>query len=429
MKKLISIIIPTFNNPQFLNPCVQSIVNTGILREFSELILVNNGNQPLEKEFGHLENVRIVNAHKNLGWEGGLKTGLEISDAPFVCFQNDDTFIPPAMRTFYHNLLIPFQDKNVAVSGPTTTCAAGLQSIYHPGTPFGYYDTRWLIFFCSMIRREHLDKVGGVDTSLSGGDDFDLCIRLRKAGYKLRICPDAFLIHHGFKTGERVRGTPDQDGGWNSIQFHDAVNMGLIQKHGFKEFFTTIAYQGIVPDDQSSSDPEMDIIKSLVQGKNVLELGCGSRKIVPDSIGVDIIENGKQARDYDKRVSVADVQCDVTDPLPFERDQFETVIASHIIEHCVDTVGTLMNWKKVLKPGGMLIISTPNELITNGIPLNPEHCHTFTQESLRSLLELVGFKQTFSRDSGNGVSFVSGFEKLGVPIQSESLMTGAVSVA
>ena len=63
-----------------------------------------------------------------------------------------------------------------------------------------------------------------MDAKLPGGDDFDVSIRLRNAGYKLLIDPQSFLVHYGFKTGQRVHGGPDIRGGWNSPKMTDMTH-------------------------------------------------------------------------------------------------------------------------------------------------------------------------------------------------------------
>jgi glycosyltransferase involved in cell wall biosynthesis len=48
------------------------------------------------------------------------------------------------------------------------------------------------------VRKEILEKIGGFDTSfpfLLGGDDTDLGIRINKAGYKIRMNPQAIVFH------------------------------------------------------------------------------------------------------------------------------------------------------------------------------------------------------------------------------------------
>jgi GT2 family glycosyltransferase len=203
------------------------------------LIIVNNGKQDMAMFRSH-PGIVIVDTGKNLGWEGGLKAGLEQSDSEFVVFQNDDTFIPPTSVNLYQQLMACMADPSVAAVAPTTTVAAGRQSIYHPDSPRVPLEVSYLIFFTVMVRRDYLEKVGGIDDTLPGGDDIDLSIRFRQAGYSIVIDPRAFLIHHGFKTGTRVRGDHTTRGGWNSLEMTERTNQYLIRKHGFRSFIKTL---------------------------------------------------------------------------------------------------------------------------------------------------------------------------------------------
>lgn len=55
---------------------------------------------------------------------------------------------------------------------------------------------------------------------------------------------------------------------------------------------------------------------------------------------------------------------DATEPLPFEEGTFDTIYASHILEHVAwyQVQQTLNEWVRVLKSGGMLEIWVPNGL-------------------------------------------------------------------
>lgn len=245
MKKL-SVIVPTYNNPLQLNQMVVSMRRIGFFdSDDKELIIVNNGKTPYEAK----ENLKVINLPENKGWEGGLIKGLEISEGEFVCFQNDDVHIPQCESSFYEILMASFYDaegvlkEDIGLVGPLTTTAAGAQSIYSPNAPTKLLEVQWLIFFCVMMRRDVLEKVGFIDDTLPGGDDFDLSIRMKKAGMKSLINPQAFIIHHGFQTGTRVHGDHNVDGGWNSRKMLERTNQALIKKHGFKEWFNATAFQ------------------------------------------------------------------------------------------------------------------------------------------------------------------------------------------
>lgn len=421
MKKGLTIIIPTYNNPEFLTPCVNSIIRTNVLSGPTELLIVNNGKQPIKEQFSRYENIRVLDSGRNLGWEGGLQYGLENSDSEFVCFQNDDTLLIRANKTFYEQLLWPFHNTNVAAVGPATTVASGWHSVLMPAPVQTLIEVPYLIFFTVMMRRSDLMAAGGIDTSAPGGDDFDLSIRLRKMGKKLLINPDAFLIHHGFKTGERVRGNREVSGGWNSKDMIDRTNKWLIQKHGFKAYMETM--RGFDYNIEPSVDREAISIIPHIVGDKVVELGCGGRKTVPNAIGVDIIPTGETPSYLNGHKCVADINADVTKRLPIDDLSCDTVIARHILEHCVDTIGTLRNWNRILKIGGRLIIAVPNHSAMNTIPLNPEHCHGFSPESLKNILEVCGFKQSLIVDPQNGISFIAVCEKV---LHPESLINGKV---
>lgn len=413
MKPACSIIIPTFNNPEFLNPCIDSIVATGALSGLCELVIINNGKQPISEYVKGQPNIRVLEPGRNLGWERGLQYGIESTDSEFLCFQNDDTLIPKATQNFYQQLLWPFQDENVAAVGPSTTTAAGWHSIYMKNPVRCLLEVSYLIFFTVMVRRSHLLEVGGIDVEAPGGDDLDLSVRFRKAGKHILLNPDAFIIHHAFKTGERVRGGPNQPGGWNSREMTDKTNKWLIQKHGFKTFLQTmrgLSYSGV----HIEGDKEGSVVASFVQGEKIVELGCGFRKTVPESIGVDLAAKGESCNHLNVpgSFSVADIQADVTKPLPFADGSVDTIIARHILEHCINNIKTVQQWVKTLKIGGRLIIAVPNHEFRNTIPLNPEHVGAYTPESLKELMEAIGLKTVDMADPRNGISFVGVFEKV-----------------
>lgn len=422
MKPICSIIIPTWNNPQYLDPCIQSIRDTGVLAGFCELVIVNNGSQPIKEQVKDWQNTRVLEPGKNLGWENGLQYGLQNIDSEFVCFQNDDTLIPKANQSFYSQLLWPFQNLNVSAVGPATTIAAGWHSIFMKSPVRTMIEVPFLIFFTVMIRRSDLMAAGGIDTSCPGGDDLDLSIRLRKMGKNLILNPDAFLIHHAFKTGERVRGGPDKTDGWNSKEMSDKTNKWLIQKHGFKIFMETM--RGFDYRYSEPQDLEGEAVASLVRGPKIIELGCGYRKTVPNAIGIDIVPKGESCNHLNGSKSVADIQADVTKRLPLEDSSVDTIIARHIFEHIIDPIDVLKHWSRVLRMEGRLILTFPNSELRNTIPLNPEHVHAFTPNSIKNIVSLCGFKQIETRDPKNGISFISVFEKVAQLEENELELVG-----
>jgi SAM-dependent methyltransferase len=50
--------------------------------------------------------------------------------------------------------------------------------------------------------------------------------------------------------------------------------------------------------------------------------------------------------------------------LPFVDDQFDFLLSSHCLEHCPDAIRTLMEWRRVVRPGGRLALILPHAFRT-----------------------------------------------------------------
>ena len=79
-----------------------------------------------------------------------------------------------------------------------------------------------------------------------------------------------------------------------------------------------------------------------------LNLGCGTL-LLPGYINCDM---------YDP---AAEVHCDAR-KLPFETDSIDEIYTSHLVEHFdfQEAWNVLREWIRVLRPGGTLILETPN---------------------------------------------------------------------
>ncbi len=73
-------------------------------------------------------------------------------------------------------------------------------------------------------------------------------------------------------------------------------------------------------------------------------------------------------------------------PLPFEAHAFDLVFACDVVEHVEEPVGWLRDLRRVLRPGGRLLLSTPNYGKTSTLSLIE-----------KTVLEVVARRQGFSR--------------------------------
>jgi len=229
----VAIIIPTMDNRHYLEPCLKSLRENTTHATY-RVYVVNNG-APGSCDWITGPHIAVVECGANLGWERGLQRGLDITTKPLVLFLNDDTLFLRTKSDWLAHLVSDLDDPNVAAAGPGSNMVAGPQS-FTTAYPAPRYHARYLIGFCLLVRRSALDHVGGIDTTLPGGDDIDLSIRLRQAGYTLVCDRTSFVYHYGFRTGHRVHGGPEIPGGWNSSEMIQRTRDALIAKLGQSAF-------------------------------------------------------------------------------------------------------------------------------------------------------------------------------------------------
>lgn len=406
---VVSVIVPTWNNPDQLMGTVRSMLRTQGPEGLFHIFVINNG----EKENadcvrgGH--GVTVVDMPDNVGWEGGLIEGLKLSDSPYVLFLNDDVHFIQSEFSWLLSLLDCMKDPTVGAVGPSSNAVMGSQNVFID-IPWIQAPVMFLIGFCMLVRREALERAGGIDRSLPGGDDIDLSIRLRKEGYALISARNVFVYHHGFQSGVRRYGNY-----YNSFDMTERTNFALIRKHGLTEWFYTMNGQPVEQQSywESKKGKEEDIVAAYVTGKKVVDLGCGATKTVKGAVGVDMVPFGHEIVTLGGKVkSVADVIADVSQPLPFRDGEFDTAIARHVLEHVIGTRKVLAEWSRIVKKGGRIIIAVPDHRLRNTIPLNVEHVIAFTPENLTDLAESIGLKTVETVDTNNGISFIGIFEKL-----------------
>ena len=95
----------------------------------------------------------------------------------------------------------------------------------------------------------------------------------------------------------------------------------------------------------------IELIKKINEQKNsILELGCGSRKIIPNAIGIDIIPSEE-----------VDLCGDVYEILEKINDNVvDLIVSHHFIEHVNDLSQLLNESSRILKIGGKFKATVPH---------------------------------------------------------------------
>ena len=182
--------------------------------------------------------------------------------------------------------------------------------------------------------------------------------------------------------------------------------------------------------ERSSKNFLIDMASECEKGR-ALDIGCGTgvnanhlKKLGFKITGLDLshlaikklIDNGHEG-----------IVHDIAKGIPFEENSFELVFASEVIEHLDDIVDFLTEIKRVLKPGGTLLLSTPNSVfwayriltLIGKSPSefqHPGHLRFFSPKLLLSHLQESAFQKI--QMSGRNIYFIVGerFAKLFMPL-------------
>src|ERR1700735_1560525 len=99
-------------------------------------------------------------------------------------------------------------------------------------------------------------------------------------------------------------------------------------------------------------------------GARLLEIGCGSGVFLARmrNLGwkVSGIDPDPAAVSWAQRVHHLDVTCGTWEQMRFPADSFDVITMNHVIEHVHDPVGLLTECQRMLRPGGNLVLTTPN---------------------------------------------------------------------
>ncbi len=411
-----SIIIPANNEENRIYDCLSQL--TFCIPEDYEIIVAADGCTDGTVEMAKLFPVKVVTSHERLGKGGGILNGIRFAEGEAIVIADADLSVSPndipnLVKALKHSDIVlgsrNLKDSVIRLKPPVHRVFLGkaFNWIFRRLFSIEVFDTQ-----CGFkaIRKEVLEDLSN-DLNVEGfAFDADLIVKAHRKGFKIVEIP----VVWSYKRGSRVNALHQIYAmGRDLLMIWLETKKKEVEARNLKDFYDSI--QGDVYEKACKSwflprrlwhaHKNTEVVEK-VEGKWVLDVGCGSGTIVKrllkdgkNVIGLDI---GKQFLSFCQSAYRNAAFCGGdAQNLPFADNCFDTIVCSEVIEHLNNPEKSLKEFERVLRPNGELVITTPNisvrwaflEAIRTRIRrkmLETNH-NCFTKKRLRFLLDSVGF--------------------------------------
>ncbi len=204
---LVSVIIPVFNDGEFLDEAIASVF--GQTEQSFEIVVVNDGSTD-PSTLAVIENLtwprtRVVN-QPNRGLAAARNAGVAASRGRFVVPLDVDDAIEP--RFMEAQLGVLAENPAAAYATTWTRLTDDVEQIWIPRR-FNKYQILLSNsnVGCVLLRRDAFEAVSGYNESMrSGNEDWDLWVRLMDAGYDMVEVPEVLFRYrkHGITMSVRT---------------------------------------------------------------------------------------------------------------------------------------------------------------------------------------------------------------------------------
>ncbi len=216
----VSIIALSYNQIKYTKEFIQSVF------EFTtipfELIIIDNNSDSETVEYlkeidKSKENTRVIFNQKNFGFPKGINQAIKEARGKYLLIANNDIVVTKGW--FERIAEVAESDNKIGIVGPISNYVSGMQfdknARYSNLKQMHEYVVNIRVknlgktlhfpritFLCALIKREVIEKIGGLDERFSPGnfEDDDFCLRAQIAGFKTVIAQDVFIHHYGSKS-------------------------------------------------------------------------------------------------------------------------------------------------------------------------------------------------------------------------------------
>lgn len=231
---LVSIIIPTFNNPFRLKDCLYSIERNTLYENYEIILVDNNSFDPESIRLISRSGCRVIKYSYKFNFSKINNFAAQHAKGSLLLFLNNDTVVT---KGWLNSLVAECQDENIGIAG--SLLLYHNNTIQHAGLRLDPRLLRFVHIFrneplslcrdrlsedvdavtgaCMMIKSELFKKLGGFDIEYwQESQDVDLCLKAKKEGYKIKCVLASVLYHDEGSTRGRV---------WKDAEIYDSARL------------------------------------------------------------------------------------------------------------------------------------------------------------------------------------------------------------
>lgn len=396
----LSIVIPALNEAGNIGELITNIhrVVPQFLKEY-EIILIDGGSTDDTRNIASKLKTKVI-TQKEQGYGGALKDGFKAAKGDYIVTLDADLshspdFIPLMWKAKSEGEIVV---ASRYISGgsaemPLTRKILSriLNKVFTRGLslPLKDISSGFRLYHSSTIRELDLDSC-----------DFDILeevlIKCYAQGWKIKEIPFHYYPRKSGVTHARLMK-------FAISYLRTFKRLWTLRNSILSADYDDRAFNSMIPVQRYWQRRRYEIITELaIDAGSTLDIGCGSSRILKglnQVIGLDIqMSKLRYARKYEKPLVNASIF-----NLPFRNDSFDCVICSEVIEHIPPGNQPFTEINRVLRPGGQLIIGTPdyskwqwrfieqiyNLILSGGYA--EEHITQYSKESLVELLETMGY--------------------------------------
>ena len=255
------VILPVYNGHDEVRACLHALraAATGPM----QVVMVDDASRDFTAEMLRAEaaaDPRFILHRRdvNRGYTKSINEGVMLTGADWVVVLNSDTLVSKGWLDRLHAAALA--RPGTGMVGPLSN-AATWQSVPAAKRPDGSWSTNDIIAprhlarmqalldelseraypefpvlngFCTLIARAVFDRVGLYDEDafpMGYGEETDLCLRARQAGFRLTLADDCFVYHHkSVSFGEAARARLSRAGGLEMTNKHSGVIIPALER-------------------------------------------------------------------------------------------------------------------------------------------------------------------------------------------------------